>query len=69
MIQASLEDALKKPGRDKSTEIDPVLDRDTGGVPGTPLITDKIFEKIVLADVFVADVTLRYVAPDRHRSC
>jgi hypothetical protein len=57
-IQASLEAALKKLGRDDSTEITPVLDRDTGGVPGSPSITDKIFEKIVLADVFVADVSL-----------
>ncbi len=58
VIQASLGDALRKLGKDQSTEIDPVLDRDTGGIPGTPSITDKIFEKIVLADVFVADVTL-----------
>jgi hypothetical protein len=58
VIQASLEAALKKLGKDDSTEITPVLDRDTGGVPGSPSISDKIFEKIVLADVFVADVSL-----------
>jgi len=58
VIQASLQDALKKLGKDQSTAIAPVLDRDTGGVPGTPSISDEIFEKIVFADVFVADVTL-----------
>jgi hypothetical protein len=57
-IQASLEKALKKLGKDSSTEITPVLDRDTGGVPGTPSISDEIFSKIVFSDVFVADVTL-----------
>jgi hypothetical protein len=57
-IQTSLERALKALGKDKSTEISPVLDRDTGGVPGTPSISDEIFNKIVLSDLFVADVTL-----------
>ena len=57
-IQTSLEKALKKLGKDSSTEISPVLDRDTGGVPGTPSISDEIFSKIVFSDVFVADVTL-----------
>ena len=58
IIEGSLEAALKKLKKDDSTEITPVLDRDIGGIPGSPSITDKIFEKIVLADVFVADVTL-----------
>jgi hypothetical protein len=49
---------LKKLGKDSSTEISPVLDRDTGGMPGTPSISDEIFNKIVFSDVFVADVTL-----------
>jgi hypothetical protein len=57
-IQTSLEKALKALGRDDQAEISPVLDRDTGGVPGTPSISDQIFSKIVFSDVFVADVTL-----------
>jgi hypothetical protein len=57
-IQTSLEKGLKRLGKDSSTEISPVLDRDTGGVPGTPSISDEIFNKIVFSDVFVADVTL-----------
>jgi hypothetical protein len=57
-IQTSLEKALRRLGKDSSSEISPVLDRDTGGVPGTPAISDEIFAKIVFSDVFVADVTL-----------
>ena len=35
-----------------------MLDRDTPGVPGAPAITDTIFSKIAVADVFIADVTI-----------
>lgn len=57
-IQSSLESALKRIGKEQSTDIEPVLDRDTSGISGTPSITDSIFEKISLCDVFVADITI-----------
>jgi hypothetical protein len=57
-IQNSLERALRRIGKDETSEIEPVLDRDTSGIAGTPSITESIFEKIALCDVFVADVTI-----------
>jgi hypothetical protein len=40
------------------------LDSDRQGVPGSPDLAATIFEKIVRADVFVADVTLVGQTPD-----
>ena len=57
-IQSSLESALKRIGKEQSTDIEPVLDRDTSGISGTPSISDSIFEKILLCDVYVADITI-----------
>jgi hypothetical protein len=58
LIETALERALKAIGRDETSTIEPVLDRDTSGVGGSPAITDTIFQKIAGADVFVADVTI-----------
>ena len=38
--------------------IEPALDRDTAGLAGSPAISDSIFAKIALSDVFIADVTI-----------
>lgn len=38
--------------------IEPVIERDTQGVPGSPDIAKTIFGKITACDVFVADITL-----------
>lgn len=56
-IQKALEDAAKAIRTDGSLDIDPVIDRDTAGVPGSPDIARTIFDKIVSASVFVADVS------------
>lgn len=58
LIEDALKRALKSIKRDGDTLIDPVLDRDTSGVPGAPAITDTIFSKIAVADIFIADVTI-----------
>lgn len=58
LIEDALKRALKSIKRDDSESIDPVLDRDTVGLSGSPSITDSIFDKITLADVFVADVSI-----------
>jgi len=59
--------ALKKAIKEVSTDIEVLkaerdgpleFDKDTQGVPGTPPITDVIFEKISGATVFVPDLTL-----------
>ncbi|MCX6793403.1 MAG: hypothetical protein NTY12_05300 [Candidatus Falkowbacteria bacterium] len=57
-IQQSLENATKAIVSDNSVEIEPVVDRDTQGVSGSPDISATIFAKISAADVFVADVSL-----------
>lgn len=58
LIEDSLERAAKAIRKDENEIIDPVIDRDTAGIDGTPAIADSIFAKISLADVFVADVSL-----------
>jgi hypothetical protein len=57
-IEEALKRALKALKRDDSENIIPVLDRDTAGLSGSPSIADSIFEKISLADTFVADVSI-----------
>lgn len=57
-IQQALENVTQAIRADDSIEVEPVVDRDTQGVPGSPDITKTIFQKIELADVVVADVSL-----------
>src|SRR5262249_19893931 len=57
-IQRALEDAAATIKADDTVEIEPVVDRDTLGVPGAPDIASTIFAKITAADVFVADVSI-----------
>lgn len=58
LIEDSLKRALRAIAKDDLLSLQPVLDRDTVGVPGSPAIADSIFSKIVVADAFVADVTI-----------
>ena len=58
LIQNALEGAAKDIRDDDSIEIEPVVDRDTFGVPGSPDIGSTIFNKIDNCDIFVADVTI-----------
>lgn len=43
---------------DSSIGVEPVIDRDTEGVAGAPDIAETIFEKILAAEAFVADVSI-----------
>ncbi len=56
-IENALKNAAKVIRKDDSIEVEPVIDRDTQGVPGSPDITETIFTKIENAYVFVCDVT------------
>src|SRR6478735_4280539 len=56
-ILHALERAAKTIRNDDSIEVEPVIERDTQNVPGSPQIADAIFNKIASADVFVADVS------------
>lgn len=57
-IEAALAKAAKAIASDESIEVEPVIDRDTSGVGGSPDISATIFGKIEKADVFVADVSI-----------
>jgi len=58
LIEDALKNAAAKIGHDQVLNVEPVIDRDTQGVAGSPDIADTIFEKIEAASVFVADVTI-----------
>lgn len=57
-IQRALERAAQSIGNDPAIAVEPVVDRDTTGVPGSPDIADTIFEKIDSCQVFVCDVSI-----------
>ena len=57
-IQSALENAAKSIHKDETIRIEPVIDRDTAGVPGAPDIADTILAKIEKSQIFVADVSI-----------
>jgi chaperonin GroEL len=57
-IEDALEKAVKALASKGNIAVDPVIDRDTRNVAGSPDITDTILSKIEVASVFVADVTI-----------
>ena len=57
-IQDALEKAANAITSDEGVDIEPVIDRDTQGIPGSPDIASTIFAKITAADVFVADISI-----------
>jgi hypothetical protein len=58
LIESGLEKALKALKKDDTVDVEPVMDRDTAGVSGSPDIATTIFAKIEKASAFVADVSL-----------
>ena len=58
LIQGCLEKAAKELRADDSIKVEPVIDRDTQDVPGSPDITGTILGKIDSASVVVADVSI-----------
>ena len=57
-ILKALEDAAREIASDDSIKVEPVVDRDTLDVAGSPDIGATILEKIGAADVVIADVTI-----------
>lgn len=57
-IQDALEDVAEDLRSDDAVAVEPVIDRDTADVPGSPAIADTIMQKIARADVFVPDVSI-----------
>lgn len=66
-ILTALERAAKNIRSDKFVTIEPVVDRDTIGVPGSPNIASTILEKIGLSEIFVCDVSI--INPSRSLEC
>ncbi|MBI1903658.1 MAG: hypothetical protein HYS13_21355 [Planctomycetia bacterium] len=67
-IEDCLERAIKELRADEHLKLDPCLDRDTSGVPGSPDIAATIFEKIKAADIFVGDVSFINQEATRRRT-
>jgi Predicted nucleotide-binding protein containing TIR-like domain len=57
-IEDALKEAVKRIKRDEAVRIEPVIDRDTKGVSGTPHIPQTILDKIKACNAFVADITI-----------
>lgn len=57
-IQKALEESVDALREDDALAVEPVVDRDTLGLPGAPDIVHSIFEKIELASVVVCDVSI-----------
>ena len=57
-IETALERAIKSICNDDSIQVEPVIDRDTKDVPGSPDIAETIFNKIDKAAVFICDVSI-----------
>ena len=57
LIGEALEAAAAALRNDGTLSVDPVIDRDTAGLPGAPSISEAIFGKIDAAAAFVGDVT------------
>ncbi len=58
LVQAALELAAEATAGDDTVAVEPVIDRGTEGVAGSPDIASTIFAKIDAADVVVADVSI-----------
>ena len=58
LIQKALENVARSIREDKSITVEPRIDRDTEGKPGSPDIADVIFEKIASCDIFACDVSI-----------
>lgn len=58
LIDECLKRAIKAISEDEVAAVEPVLDRDTANIAGTPDIAQRILAKIAVADVFVADVSI-----------
>ena len=67
-IQTALEKVADAIRADDSIEVEPVVDRDTSGIAGSPDIAKTIFGKIETAAIFVADISLINTAQQGRKS-
>ena len=64
LIEEALRKAAKAVHKSKVFEVEPIVDRDTRGTPGSPDILATILKKIAASFVFVADVSIVTRAQD-----
>jgi hypothetical protein len=64
-IEKALENVAKSIRNDESVQIEPVIDRDTAGIPGAPDIASAILAKIDKSQVFVCDVSIINLGAER----
>lgn len=57
-IEKALQSAAKNIRDDDSITVEPVVDRDTLGIPGSPDIAQTILEKIDQSQLFVCDISI-----------
>jgi hypothetical protein len=57
-IEQAIRKAIKAIKADEETVLEPCIERDTVGVPGTPDISSTIFRKIDECQVFIGDVSI-----------
>lgn len=67
-IEKALEQAAKTIHSDETFKVEPVIDRDTAGVPGSPDIASTIFSKIEQAHIFVCDVSIINTASEGRKT-
>lgn len=58
LISRALESAIEEVKSDESIAVEPVIDRDTLGLSGSPDISQSIFSKIDQSSAFVCDVSI-----------
>jgi len=58
LIEDALKRAIKAINKDGSFVNEFILDRDTKGVPGAPIIAETILDKVKKSSAFLADVTI-----------
>ena len=57
-IESALEKAVKIISKKNEYSIEPVIDRDTAGIPGSPSIITSITDKIAKSDLFICDISI-----------
>jgi hypothetical protein len=68
LIENALRSAAETLSAESALKVEPVIDRDTQGVPGSPDIGQAIFDKINNAAAFVCDVSfVNRAVPDQRR--
>ena len=58
LIERAAREAVKRVAADPDLTVEPRIDRDTAGVPGSPDIAQTIFDKVDAAAVFLCDVSI-----------